>query len=348
MEEGSGMRDVPLWLKSLRLHKYANLFQQLTYEEMLGLNEEYLEKQNVTKGATNKILISVKKLHERQQCLRDLEKDIMNDGSVKSCIWEMKGMLNTPLKAYTPPGGVPSGGESQSPSAAGDAASNVVQEGDIPGQFMQLMTKVCTQLMLSSPYDDEGLNMYLQLIEKCINHEAFSQKQKKLLDSFKQRARQLRQPAPVKYYFDKRQRPSSNYTFPMNYPNIGRPIQRSNPTQGMNMWPKQNPGGIQWNFGTKRTMVGNTNHTHMPLHRNNSHNTPLFSRPSMVEQQPIKQPVTRTQSAPLRSHVLHMNPSVSEAMASDTEINAQLDSLCRSVTECALGGMDGHDRGSAY
>ena len=25
--------------------------------------------------------------------------------------------------------------------------------------------------MLASPYDDEGLNMYLQLIDKCINHE---------------------------------------------------------------------------------------------------------------------------------------------------------------------------------
>ena len=29
---------------------------------------------------------------------------------------------------------------------------------------------VCTQL-LTSTYDDEGLNMYLQLIDKCINHE---------------------------------------------------------------------------------------------------------------------------------------------------------------------------------
>ena len=29
---------------------------------------------------------------------------------------------------------------------------------------------VCTQLLTSS-YDDEALNMYLQLIDKCINHE---------------------------------------------------------------------------------------------------------------------------------------------------------------------------------
>lgn len=35
--------DVGSWLKNLRLHKYGSLFSQLSYEEMLGLNEEYLE-----------------------------------------------------------------------------------------------------------------------------------------------------------------------------------------------------------------------------------------------------------------------------------------------------------------
>ena len=35
--------DVPLWLKSLRLHKYQYLFVDLTYEEMLQMAEEHLE-----------------------------------------------------------------------------------------------------------------------------------------------------------------------------------------------------------------------------------------------------------------------------------------------------------------
>lgn len=35
--------EVGSWLKNLRLHKYGSLFSQLSYEEMLGLNEEYLE-----------------------------------------------------------------------------------------------------------------------------------------------------------------------------------------------------------------------------------------------------------------------------------------------------------------
>lgn len=37
--------DVPTWLKSLRLHKYAALFSTLTYDEMMSLTEEQLEAQ---------------------------------------------------------------------------------------------------------------------------------------------------------------------------------------------------------------------------------------------------------------------------------------------------------------
>ena len=54
-----------------------------------------------------------------------------------------------------------------------------------------------------------------------------------------------------------------------------------------------------------------------------------------------KQPVTRTQSAPLRSSQLSLSQSMQQPgaeQATDTEINARLDSLCLSMTEHALGG----------
>lgn len=37
--------EVPVWLKTLRLHKYSYLFRQMTYEEMLSISEEWLEAQ---------------------------------------------------------------------------------------------------------------------------------------------------------------------------------------------------------------------------------------------------------------------------------------------------------------
>lgn len=39
------LSDVPAWLKSLRLHKYAGLFSTLTYDEMMSLTEHQLEAQ---------------------------------------------------------------------------------------------------------------------------------------------------------------------------------------------------------------------------------------------------------------------------------------------------------------
>lgn len=343
MEEGSGMRDVPLWLKGLRLHKYASLFQQMTYEEMLNLNEEWLEQQAVTKGARNKIILSVKKLLERQDLLRSLEKDITEGGSIKNCICEMKTMLNSPIKAFTRLGTEQQMGSPV--SSPGVYTTDSIQDGDIPGQFTRLMTKVSTQL-LASPYDDEGLNMYLQLIDKCINHEAFSQKQKKLLESWKQQARKIWQPAPYKYYgYDKKPRSNWGNTFPIGQNYNSRPIQRAairNP-------PKQvTSSGTQWCFGAKRSVVGGTMSSgHLPVQRNSSHNTMVFSHPGVIEQ-PSKQPLSRTQSAPLRSQALSYSLVAAENQATDTEINARLDSLCRSVTECALGGQDGNEKGSGF
>ena len=69
-----GMRGVPEWLKSLRLHKYTNLLLSLTYEEMVELDEDKLEALGVTKGARRKIVASIVKLKERQAQLKAIDK----------------------------------------------------------------------------------------------------------------------------------------------------------------------------------------------------------------------------------------------------------------------------------
>lgn len=42
--EHPGMSTVAQWLKSLRLHKYVWLFTNITYEQMMAIDEKYLEK----------------------------------------------------------------------------------------------------------------------------------------------------------------------------------------------------------------------------------------------------------------------------------------------------------------
>ncbi|XP_041353331.1 protein Smaug homolog 1-like isoform X2 [Gigantopelta aegis] len=317
LEEGSGMRDVPVWLKSLRLHKYAYLFRQMIYEDMLNLSEEWLETQNVTKGARHKIILSIAKLRERQGLLISLEKEIMNGGSIKQAIGEMRSMLNTPIK-YVSSSTVPST-PPPSPSTP-DVDGHKIAEGDLPSQFIRLMGKVCTQLLCSRP-DDDCFTIFLQLIDKCLNHEAFTHKQKNLLSTWKLQAQKIWQPPPHKYS-DKPRKGWGN-TFPL----IGTSFAKQNRNP-------QKTSPQQWSFGTKRSVVGASPVGHLPLQRNNSLNTSLANKPGLLEG---KQQVTRTHSLPIRSGPLSV--SVPADQGSTDEINARLDSLCISMTEHALGSL---------
>uniref|UniRef100_A0A670JCI6 Sterile alpha motif domain containing 4B n=1 Tax=Podarcis muralis TaxID=64176 RepID=A0A670JCI6_PODMU len=236
-EEGSGMKDVPSWLKSLRLHKYAALFSQMTYEEMMTLTEQHLESQNVTKGARHKIALSIQKLRERQSVLKSLEKDILEGGNLWNALQELQQIIITPIKAFHALQAMAASKESQqqlpaeqrgatklcldksgNPSEDKDPATDTflpptgspcdgesgaapIAEGDIAGQFTRVMGKVCTQLLVSRP-DEENITSYLQLIEKCLMHEAFTETQKKRLLSWKQQVLKLLRTFPRKAVLD--------------------------------------------------------------------------------------------------------------------------------------------------
>ncbi|NXL19906.1 SMAG1 protein, partial [Setophaga kirtlandii] len=167
--------DVPAWLKSLRLHKYAALFSQMTYEEMMALTECQLEAQNVTKGARHKIVISIQKLKERQNLLKSLEGDILEGGNLRVPLQELHQMILTPIKAYSSQSssteehsrevdshhGHPSsllGSDRASqgsdckdsaagmqqhhlPGCEGESGGAPLPEGDLPGQFTRVMGK---------------------------------------------------------------------------------------------------------------------------------------------------------------------------------------------------------------
>uniref|UniRef100_A0A671UPB9 Sterile alpha motif domain containing 4B n=1 Tax=Sparus aurata TaxID=8175 RepID=A0A671UPB9_SPAAU len=230
-EDGSGMKDVPAWLKSLRLHKYASLFSQMTYEEMMILTEQHLESQNVTKGARHKIALSIQKLRERQSVLKSLEKDILEGGNLRNALQELQQIIITPIKAYSPPSLVQTAPDTAAspdtatptsdatktgadkepasegfqshnpPPCDGDSPATPISDGDIAGQFTRVMGKVCTQLLVSRP-DEENISCYLQLIEKCLTHEAFSETHKKRLVSWKQQVLKLLRLFPRKAMLD--------------------------------------------------------------------------------------------------------------------------------------------------
>jgi hypothetical protein len=94
-----GMSHIPIWLKSLRLHKYQWIFTNMTYEQMLSMTEDHLESLGVTKGARHKLFICIQKLSERLAMLKQVEKELMEGTRpLKSGLDEMFNIVQTPMK----------------------------------------------------------------------------------------------------------------------------------------------------------------------------------------------------------------------------------------------------------
>uniref|UniRef100_K7FG73 Sterile alpha motif domain containing 4B n=1 Tax=Pelodiscus sinensis TaxID=13735 RepID=K7FG73_PELSI len=386
-EDGSGMKDVPSWLKSLRLHKYAALFSQMTYEEMMTLTEQHLESQNVTKGARHKIALSIQKLRERQSVLKSLEKDILEGGNLWNALQELQQIIITPIKAYsslqamtTPKEGqqvVPEhhaaprpcldkatngaedkeqavdGFPSQTASTCdGESATAPIAEGDIPGQFTRVMGKVCTQLLVSRP-DEENITSYLQLIEKCLTHEAFTETQKKRLLSWKQQVLKLLRAFPRKAVLDMQgYRQQKGWAFGSNSlpiaGSVGVGVARRGQRQ-FQMPPRAIPpsrlgllspagiGGVLPRHALTSPSLGSQGRQNL-----------WFANPGGSNSMPgqSRSSVQRTHSLPVHTspQAIIMFPQDCQIPGTDLEINPTLESLCLSMTEHALG--DGTDKTS--
>ncbi|KAM3855612.1 protein Smaug homolog 1 isoform 2-T3 [Vipera latastei] len=377
--------NVPAWLKSLRLHKYAALFSQMTYDEMMSLTECQLEAQNVTKGARHKIVISIQKLKERQNLLKSLERDILEGGNLRLPLQELHQMILTPIKAYAsrnlsvdehsrdlqfrrPTSLIgsdnprldckdsASGGMQHHtlPGCEGESGGVPLPEGDIPGQFTKVMGKVCTQLLVSRP-DEENISSYLQLIDKCLIHEAFTETQKKRLLSWKQQVQKLFRSFPRKSILDLsgyRQQRTRGFGQSNSLPTAGSAgagMSRRNPRQFQ--IPSRNlpttrlgllgPSGL---LGSSQRN-GAANPTILKQGRQNL----WFANPGGSNSMPSRShsSVQRTRSLPVHTSpqtMLMFQQPEFPVPVTEPDINNRLESLCLSMTEHALG--DGVDRTS--
>ncbi|XP_062379581.1 protein Smaug homolog 1 [Sardina pilchardus] len=364
-QEGSGMRDVPAWLKSLRLHKYAALFSTMTYDEMMSLTEEQLESQNVTKGARHKIIISIQKLKERQNMLRSLEKDVLEGGNLRAPLQELHQMILTPIKSFSSdepsqhpllgpegksvlPGSHLGGGEAES-------STTIISEGDIPGQFTRVMGKVCTQLLVSRS-DEENISSYLQLIDKCLIHEAFTETQKKRLLSWKQQVQKLFRSFPRKTLLDMagyRQQRSRGFGQSSSLPTagcVGSGVSARRNLRQFGMPSRSLPGARLGLLGTAG-LLGPTprSASTTPTALKQGRQGLWFANPGGSNSMPSRShsSVQRTRSLPVHTNpntMVMFQQSDSQVPVTEPDINNRLESLCLSMTEHALG--DGVDRTS--
>lgn len=70
--ENPGMKNVTQWLKNIKLHKYTCFFENMTYDELVGLNDQKMIDANITLGARKKILGCIDKITERPTRLKQL------------------------------------------------------------------------------------------------------------------------------------------------------------------------------------------------------------------------------------------------------------------------------------
>nr|XP_028582095.1 protein Smaug homolog 1 isoform X2 [Podarcis muralis] len=377
--------NVPAWLKSLRLHKYAALFSQMTYDDMMSLTECQLEAQNVTKGARHKIVISIQKLKERQNLLKSLERDILEGGNLRVPLQELHQMILTPIKAYSSrnltadnrgrdpephrtasligsdgqgpdckdsaAGGIP---HHHLPGCEGESGGAPLPEGDIPGQFTKVMGKVCTQLLVSRP-DEENISSYLQLIDKCLIHEAFTETQKKRLLSWKQQVQKLFRAFPRKSILDLsgyRQQRTRGFGQSNSLPtagSVGAGMGRRNPRQFQ--IPSRNLPTTRLGLLGSSGLLGASQRTAAanPTILKQGRQNLWFANPGGSNSMPSRthSSVQRTRSLPVHTSpqtMLMFQQPEFQVPVTEPDINNRLESLCLSMTEHALG--DGVDRTS--
>ncbi|XP_014268021.1 protein Smaug homolog 1 isoform X2 [Maylandia zebra] len=366
---GGSNANVPAWLKSLRLHKYAALFSTMTYDEMMALTEEQLEAQKVTKGARHKIVISIQKLKERQNLLRSLEKDVLEGGNLRAPLQELHQMIMTPIKAFsggeeaslhrpllTPEGKSAAPGSHLSGGSGGEAESgtSVIAEGDIPGQFTRVMGKVCTQLLVSRS-DEDNISCYLQLIDKCLIHESFTETQKKRLLSWKQQVQRLFRSIPRKNLLDiagyrpQRSRFGQSNSLPTTGC-VGGSVSARRSLHQFQMPSRSLPGARLGLLGSGG-LLGPTprSSSSTPTGPKQGRHGPWFANPGGSNSMPSRthSSVQRTRSLPVHTTpqtVVTFQQADLQLPVTEPDINNRLESLCLSMTEHALG--DGADRTS--
>ncbi|XP_049700152.2 protein Smaug isoform X1 [Helicoverpa armigera] len=155
-----GMSNVAQWLKSLRLHKYEWLFTNMSYEQMMTMDEKCLEELGVTKGARHKLLLSIKKLSERGAALEGAEAEL-RAGLPARALQRLRHVLLSPM----PPA-------SDLPAAIVRAlhlASKCLSNAPAPP--MRVTSQLCDDDH-EPPVDPMSLHCWL--VEKALHHEAFT------------------------------------------------------------------------------------------------------------------------------------------------------------------------------
>ena len=162
-----GMENVPQWLKQLRLHKYTEYIMSLSYQELLSLNEEKLQKMNVTKGARRKILLSIEKLSERPKTLATINSKLDREGcDIKEILLELETLIKSPVLILEAEKRKGESGEDSGAEVSDDEAETAREQPITGVKLVELIIKTLkktTSVILLSQYTESKHGKKLSL-----------------------------------------------------------------------------------------------------------------------------------------------------------------------------------------
>lgn len=195
-----GMRDLGYWLKKLRLHKYAPLFQDMTYRQLLALNNGSLDKMRVTNGARKKIAQSIEKLHERPGLLRSLEHKLKNGSQCVRCaICSVRQLLWSPFVRYEGSG---THKTSQEIIDGFNVPSQMISDDNLPALMFRVIETLNTMVFplrkgILDLEDEYQLTMF-HMFESVMKNDAFTPAQQRRASAMKKNARNYANPEEIR------------------------------------------------------------------------------------------------------------------------------------------------------
>ncbi|XP_053608663.1 protein Smaug [Plodia interpunctella] len=180
--EHPGMSTVTQWLKSLRLHKYVWLFTNISYEQMMSMDDEYLEKLGVTKGARHKLLLSIKKLNERSAILDSVSAELtacVSAVTLALALERLRAVLLSPMPASC------------------ELPKMIVRALDIASNALSSGCATAARAREDGDPDPavDPLSLHCWLVEKALHHEAFVQPE------LQEHLKRLRHRLPPRQFF---------------------------------------------------------------------------------------------------------------------------------------------------
>ena len=212
----------------MRLHKYTKLLLEFTYEQLLNLTDEDLEKKNVTLGARGKILKEIALVKERPHKIREMKSQVEEMGKkndlskLEKLLPELEKIILMPLKPYPLLSQQQHGHllfyhqqlqqqKSKRHDSGSDSGTELcgsleekqrswVKAENIPLEVFEVLKKICSLILISDGSCSYNVivTMYVCLLERCLGREAFNHQQKQSFHAWIHRLRTVWNPPTIR------------------------------------------------------------------------------------------------------------------------------------------------------